>query len=671
MNLRFTVFWLSAAFFFQLCLAADNPSSPNPSPAPSMRRFSPDSERTLNLSEIYMRDVCIFPDESTKTYYMVGPGRNSVRVYTGKDLKTWQGPKTIFKTPEDIWGDIEVVGIWAPEMHKYNGKYYLFLTFDTTDLLCEQWRNWLPRVTRGSQILVSDKPVGPFVPFSDHSALPVDMMTLDGTLWVEDGVPYIVYCHEWVQITVGTVEYMQLSPDLSKTVGEPVHLFDGSDAKWSKQSDTYHGCHVTDGPYLYTGKTGKLYMIWSSHGNGGYTCGIAISDSGKLAGPWRHQETPLYSQDGGHGMLFTTFDGKLMMVLHSPNNIAAQPHIFELQDTGQTLEVIKEFTGDKDIPAVEPKMLSLTGDLDAHDPVIIRQDDTYYVFTTGGRRQFGMVPIKTSKDLHHFRRAGFALKRLPDWAPVEIPGTRDTWAPDISYFNGLYHLYYSVSTFGKNNSAIGLAVNKTLDPESDDYEWTDRGMVVRSTAGKDDFNAIDANIAIVDKDNIYLSWGSFWGGIKMRKIDPLTGMLSTDDTTLYSLACRPRYKEHVTPPVEGAVEAPFIFRHGDYWYLFVSFDFCCRGADSTYHIVVGRSKSITGPYTDKEGKLMTEGGGTVLLEATAEGNWKGPGHNAVFMDDDGTDYIVFHAYDGQTGRPELKIASLFWDDGWPVAPKLP
>jgi beta-xylosidase len=308
------------------------------------RRPAQDSDEIVHLSKIYMRDVCILPDAATRTYYMVGPGRNSVRVYTSKDLKTWQGPKTIFKTPEDIWDDIRVVGIWAPEMHKYNGKYYLFLTFNTRNLFPEQWRDWLPRVTRGSQILVSDTPTGPFKSFENYSTLPTDMMTLDGTLWVEDGVPYMVFCHEWVQIKDGTVEYVQLKDDLSATVGEPKRLFNGSDAVWSRKSDQY-GCHVTDGPYLYTSKSGKLFMIWTSGGYTGYTVGIAISPSGKLAGPWQQQNKPIYNKDGGHGMLFKTFDGKLMMVLHSPNGRGAQPKIFELQDNGDTLKIVNEFTG--------------------------------------------------------------------------------------------------------------------------------------------------------------------------------------------------------------------------------------------------------------------------------------------------------------------------------------
>jgi GH43 family beta-xylosidase len=290
-----------------------------------------------------MRDVCILPDPATETYYMIGPGGRSVRQYTSKDLVTWEGPQTIYQVADDAWGVIPIVGIWAPEMHKYQDKFYLFLTFDTRNRFPEQWRDWRPRVTRGSAILGSDSATGPFTPLQNRSTPPPDMMTLDGTLFIEDSVPYMVFCHEWVQITVGTVEYIQLKEDLSEAVGEPVRMFWADESPWAlKQSE---GCYVTDGPSFHRSKSGKLFMIWSSFAEGGYTTGVAISDSGKLAGPWRHDPQPLYTDDGGHGCLFTTFDNRLMMVLHAPNNRQARPRIFELEDTGESLRRVVEFTG--------------------------------------------------------------------------------------------------------------------------------------------------------------------------------------------------------------------------------------------------------------------------------------------------------------------------------------
>lgn len=313
--------------------------------------------------------------------------------------------------------------------------------------------------------------------------------------------------------------------------------------------------------------------------------------------------------------------------------------------------------------APAPQVLTLEGDLEGvHDPVILREAGTYYVFSTNGSPG-ALIPIRCSQDLRRWTLCGHVFDRLPEWATREIPGARAPWAPDISYFNGKYHLYYAVSTFGKNESAIGLATNVTLDPKSPRYRWVDEGMVVRS-GKKDDWNAIDANLFIERRDRLWLNWGSFWSGIKMRRIDPATGKFSNRDDTLYSLAGRPR-----TPEIRGSVEAPFLIRHGGYFYLFASFDFCCRGVKSTYRVVVGRSHKVTGPYVDKTGKSMVEGGGSVVIEA-ATPNWRGPGHEAV-LQEHGGDYLVFHAYHGVTGKSYLQISTLVWENGWPRAGTLP
>lgn len=314
------------------------------SPTATPARFrEPPFSKDVKLEHVRMRDACVLPDASTGTYYIVASAFRGVRAYTSKDLVTWEGPHMIFRTPENFWPGVDLRGIWAPELHHYREKYYLFLTFDTaTPLSGEQWRNWLPRVKRGSQILVADSPLGPYRAFENGPTLPADLMTLDGTLWVEDGVPYMVYCHEWVQIVNGTIEMIRLKDDLSATTGEPTRLFFGNDAPWSKRSDQY-GCWVTDGPFLYRSKSGKLFMIWSSGTATGYAVGVAISDSGKLAGPWRQQAEPLYAKDGGHGMIFKRFDGQLMLVLHSPNKEVERARFFELEDTGETLRIVRPF----------------------------------------------------------------------------------------------------------------------------------------------------------------------------------------------------------------------------------------------------------------------------------------------------------------------------------------
>jgi arabinan endo-1,5-alpha-L-arabinosidase len=332
------------------------------------------------------------------------------------------------------------------------------------------------------------------------------------------------------------------------------------------------------------------------------------------------------------------------------------------------------------IPAVlaaaqAPRVYKLQGDYaSTHDPSIAKDGATYYVFATGKAREGGQFPLRCSEDLENWRMCGHVFDAVPQWVQQRSPGTKELWAPDISFEHGEYRLYYAYSLFGVNTSGIGLATNKTLDPKSPNYKWEDHGLVLESKAS-DDFNAIDPNYIEDAQHHAWLSFGSFWGGIKMRALDAKTGMLSSSDTKLYSLASRAKPEhpaaqkfdpEHPTlPPDWQAIEAPFIVAHGGYYYLFVSFDLCCRGTRSTYKTMVGRSKSVTGPYVDKTGTPMLQGGGTLLLGPNKR--WLGPGGESVLHQTDGTDLIVFHAYDATTGRPALQISTLGWKDGWPVA----
>jgi arabinan endo-1,5-alpha-L-arabinosidase len=303
----------------------------------------------------------------------------------------------------------------------------------------------------------------------------------------------------------------------------------------------------------------------------------------------------------------------------------------------------------------------LTGDLyPVHDPCIIKAADTYYLFcTTPGRDGPAQIPWYRSKDLTRWERGGHVLPDTPAWARSEVPGTKGCWAPDISFSGGQYFLYYACSTFGSNQSVIGLATNVTLDPLDPRHRWEDRGLVLESHTG-DDFNALDPN-RVIDRDGRHwLAFGSFWTGLKMLSLDPMTGK-PPPHAERHNLARRPNAPD--------AIEGVFIIQRREQYYLFASLDFCCRGAESTYYTVVGRSSSVLGPYTDRDGKPMMDGGGTIVLHAGAEETrWRGPGHIAVLADS-GMDYIVYHSYDASNnGRPTLRIALLSWtSDGWPIA----
>ena len=301
--------------------------------------------------------------------------------------------------------------------------------------------------------------------------------------------------------------------------------------------------------------------------------------------------------------------------------------------------------------------LTVSGEITGvHDPAIIAIQNNYLLFATGEAHP-GHIPIRCSTDLFQWSLCGRLFEQLPAWAAIEIPGAKTIWAPDISKYSGEYRVYYAVSTFGHNDSAIGLAVNTRLDARVPSTGWVDKGMVLRSHQGQDDWNAIDPNLATDDRKRQWLVFGSFWSGIKMRRIEPATGLLDQQDTTLYSLAERPHSKG-----LPDAIEAPFIVKHGRFYYLFVSFDFCCRGAKSSYNVVVGRATAITGPYGDAEGRAMLAGGGTSVVSGTDR--WRGPGHVAVLQGKEG-DFLVFHAYSGQNGKPSWQIAPLTWPGGWP------
>src|SRR3954451_424597 len=288
----------------------------------------------------------------------------------------------------------------------------------------------------------------------------------------------------------------------------------------------------------------------------------------------------------------------------------------------------------------------------AHDPTLIKEGGWYYDVITGDAGTRMYLPVRRSKDLIHWEFLGPVFSTPPAWVPAALGVTPvDFWAPDITGAGGEYRLYYAASQFATNNSVIGLATTKSLDPASPDYGWVDRGMVLRSTPGVDDFNAIDPDVVVDANGASWLALGSFWSGIKLRRLDPATGMPSAADPAFHALAAR---------PAPGAVEGPSIVRHGRFYYLFVSFDFCCRGVDSDYRLMVGRARRVPGPYVDRNGVPMREGGGTEVLRGYNE--FAGPGGADVYRH-----LLAHHYYDrDDAGRPKLSVRPLHWRAGWPV-----
>jgi arabinan endo-1,5-alpha-L-arabinosidase len=288
----------------------------------------------------------------------------------------------------------------------------------------------------------------------------------------------------------------------------------------------------------------------------------------------------------------------------------------------------------------------VTGTVTVHDPSMIRKPDgRYLLYGTGGG-----LTYRTSTDRTAFSGGSDAFSTRPGWWTQY--GNTEAWAPDISYQGGRYLMYYSVSTFGSNRSAIGLATSGTGLPGS----WTDAGVVYSSSASSD-FNAIDPNLFVDDDGRWWLSFGSWWTGLKLIEINPSTGKQLPGNTTRYSLASRPTGTK--------AVEAPYIVKRNGYYYLFASYDTCCAGTGSTYKVKVGRATAVTGPYRDRNGVPMTLNGGTTVLES--HGRYIGPGGQSIMKDVDG-DLIVYHYYDGQdNGTAKLGVNLLDWSSGWPVA----
>lgn len=282
----------------------------------------------MKTNEINLRDPFVLADGGK--YYLYGSNASetfgesySFSVWVSEDLENWSEPKTVFEKYSGFWATMH---FWAPEVHKYNGKYYMFASFKS-ETAC-----------RGTQILVSDTPDGKFVPLTDKPVTPENWECLDGTLYInKSGTPYMVFCHEWIQVRDGEMCALELTKDLKQAVGEPFLLFKASEPSWAERvKDNW----VTDGPFMYRTENGELLMIWSSGTNSAYVEAISYSDNGEITGNWKHCDKLLFEKNGGHGMIFKSFDGQRYLVLHAPNIPGKErPVFFKIAEKNGTLSL--------------------------------------------------------------------------------------------------------------------------------------------------------------------------------------------------------------------------------------------------------------------------------------------------------------------------------------------
>ncbi len=300
----------------------------------------------IPLDSIRLSDPFILADKKTSMYYMTGTGG---MLWKSADLQKWTGPYRVAQIDSNSWMGARPM-IWAAELHEYKNRYYYFATFTNRNVKIDSVKgNNIER--RACHILVSDKPDGPYVPMKDSIYLPANKPTLDATFWIDrNKKPYMIYCWEWLQNWNGTVEKIELKPDLSGTIGEGKILFRASDAPWSREKDAQGNDKpnkVTDGPFVFKTQTGKLGMIWTSWIYDVYTQGVAYSASGTLDGPWIQEKDPITPPDFGHGMIFRTLGGKLLMAVHSHKNMNGRyiriPHLFEVDDSGDKIIIGKPY----------------------------------------------------------------------------------------------------------------------------------------------------------------------------------------------------------------------------------------------------------------------------------------------------------------------------------------
>lgn len=276
----------------------------------------------IRREDLYVRDPFIVCEDGR--YVLFASNGHGVCARESTDLETFSDPVTVFDPPSDFWATRD---FWAPEVHHYGDAYYLFLSLKS-ETAC-----------RGTQIFRAERLLGPYTALTEEPVTPRDWECLDGTLYLDGDVPYIVFCREWLQVHDGEIYAMPLTRDLRAAAGEPIRLFSASESGWARAVDQEGRNFITDGPFLYRTEDGGLQMLWSSF-RGAYCEAVSVSESGTIAGPWRHESTLLFEEDGGHGMLFRNTAGRLSLILHAPNSGPERARVFSVREDDGRLTLL-------------------------------------------------------------------------------------------------------------------------------------------------------------------------------------------------------------------------------------------------------------------------------------------------------------------------------------------
>ncbi len=545
----------------------------------SQKRLETGEQYNIPVDSLVVRDPYIFTDTINKCYYLHANTNPTITVYKSKDLKYWRKVGTSFNPKQDFWGKKD---FWAPDLCTYNGKYYLLVTFSDE------------KGNRGTSVLESKHPEGPFEPLMNRPATPEGQMCLDATLYIDkQGQPWLLYCREWLEVGDGQVVIQKLSKNLKQNIGEPVVLFTASQAAWTGSiSGNGKTGYVTDGPVIYDATDGGLVMLWSSFTKDGrYAIGLATSPDGNLTGKWELSAKRINGDNGGHAMLFRDLSGKQKISYHAPNTGPSHPVFRDWEEKNGLVKLGNQITAQAKIPF--------------GDPFIMVHDNIYYAY---GTLAADGIAVYTSSDLITWTPAEkLALNKADSW------GDKWFWAPEVYFVNGKFYMYYSANEHicvATANHPLGPFIQEVKKPMFENEK------------------CIDNSLFIDDNGKSYLFFDRFNDGLNIWMAELEKDLKTIKTNTLTKCIHVSQPWENVWPRVN---EGCFVFKHNGTYYMTYSAN---SYESQFYGIGMATASKITGPWVKYDQNPILQ----------RPRNLVGIGHSAMFTDKAGNLRIVFHAH---------------------------